>query len=108
MPPIVLDLREVFAERNLFLLATLGLISAAQGFRELAIRFGNASANGERIEASEPEDEAVLHLLLGVASFSERALTVLSHVRAAAEAEEGRNDSSPDGIAVITLRGLLG
>lgn len=107
--PIVHDLHEVFEERNLFLLVALGMVSFAQSLREIVVSSSMIEPR-EDVGAGSSSDaqsqEAVLHLLLGVASFSESALDVLARVRADVESAPAVEPAGelPD---PITLRSLL-
>ncbi|HYC22483.1 MAG TPA: hypothetical protein VEI94_07265 [Candidatus Bathyarchaeia archaeon] len=102
------ELGERFAERNLFLQVALGMVSLSQRFDALLVEHGFASRAGESL-ASHPDerpDEPVLLFLLGLASFSGRAMQHLDGARRSAPPRAREPRARGDGLE-SELRKLL-
>lgn len=91
------DLPEQFDERNMFLLAVLGLLSAAERLEDLIARYGRPrSASGRESGKADEEERArdhVLHLVLGALSLCD---TVAARAREGrTEVEAGETSAAP-------------
>lgn len=102
------ELGDRFAERNLFLQVTLGMVSLSQRFDALLVEHGFASGAEEPLSSQPGErpDEPVLLFLLGLASFSGRAMQHLDGARRSAPPRAREPRARGDGLE-RELRKLL-
>ena len=73
------DRPDEFAQRNVFLHLALGLLAASRRIDGLLARY--ARSTGEAVDVISGEDEALIEFVLGLVSFRNRAVDVLTHAR---------------------------
>jgi hypothetical protein len=93
---VIHELGERFAERNLFLQVALGLVALSKRFDALVVEHAFAAAGDPLAwEGDDGRDEPVLLFLLGLASFSHRAMGHLDEARRSARPGAPAADAPP-------------